>query len=190
MYALLFASNIAFAGWEELDRDNGCVFFRASEPDAQGVLPVRAECDWPIEPRTLHHLLGRFADHDLYFSSIVKCEPVPGHPDRVWQLHESSGIPQREVVLQMGKEDIPGGKRFTWTRAEDQSMNSGRGVEVPVDSGFWEVVDNGSGGSTIRYELRYLPGGYAPPFMVRWFLGSGMQVFVGQLRSYAEKHAR
>ena len=65
----------------------------------------------------------------------------------------------------------------------------GSGRRGSVDSGFWEVVDNGSGGSTIRYELRYLPGGYAPPFMVRWFLGSGMQVFVGQLRSYAEKHA-
>lgn len=190
MLSLLLLSTTALAGWVELDRGNGCVFYKSDSLEGSGVQPVRAECDWPVEPGVLHRLLRKSADHDLYFASISKCEPVPDHPDRVWQLHESPGIAPREVVLQVSEVDVPGGKRFSWEKANDQSMNSGRGVEVPVDSGFWEITDNGLGGSKVVYELRYLPGGHAPAFMVRWFLGTGMQTFIGELRRYAEKHGR
>jgi hypothetical protein len=188
--ALLLATSIASAGWEETDRDNGCVFFKATATEASGAQPVRAECDWPVPPKTLHHMLGKIADHDLYFSNISKCEPVSGHPTWTWQLHETAGISPREVVLEMGEEDIAGGKRFTWTKAGDQSTNSGAGVEIALNTGMWEITDNGSGGAKVVYELRYLPGGKVPGFMVRWFQGAGMQSFIGELRTYAEKHAR
>ena len=90
----------------------------------------------------------------------------------------------------MGEEDIPGGKRFTWTKAPDQGTNSGAGVEIALNTGKWEVTKNTDGGSRVIYELRYLPGGRVPGFLVRWFQGTGMKLFVGELRSHAEKQGR
>jgi hypothetical protein len=190
MLPLFLAASLtlAQAGWEETARDNGCVFYKATTTEADGVQPVRATCDWPIKPKTLHRLLDKVEDHDLYFSGITKCNLI-GHEGavaRTWQLHETPGMSAREVVLDMETTVIDGGWRFAWTKAADQSHNTGGGVEIELNTGMWEVTDNGQGGSKVVYELRYKPGGNVPGFMVRWFQGSGMQSLIGELRTYAK----
>jgi len=192
MLTLFLAASLtaAHAGWEETARDNGCVFYKSTTTEADGAQPVRATCDWPIQPKTLHRLLDKVEDHDLYFSGITKCNLIreDGAVARTWQLHETPGLSAREVVLDMETTDIEGGWRFTWTKAADQSHNTGGAVEIALNTGKWEVTDNGSGGSKVVYELRYKPGGSVPGFMVRWFQGSGMQSLIGELRTYAKAH--
>jgi hypothetical protein len=192
MLALILAAAVAHAGWEETDRKGGCVFFKASAPEASGALPLRAECDWAVEPKTLQHLLGRAADHDLYFNGITKCEELArsGATTTVWQLHENPGITSREVVIDLTESDIVGGKRYAWDLAADQSHNSGQSVAIPLNKGMWEVTDKGDGTSHVVYELRYLAGGKVPGFMVRWFQGAGVQAVVLELKAYAEKSGR
>ena len=194
MLPLILAGSltVAHAGWEETARDNGCVFYKSTTTETGGAQPVRATCDWPVPPKTLHRLLDKVEDHDLYFSGITKCNLVSreGTVARTWQLHETPGLSPREVVLDMETMAIDGGWRFSWTKASDQSHNSGGGVEIALNTGKWEVTDNGSGGSKVVYELRYQPGGKVPGFMVRWFQGAGMQSLIGELRSFAEAQPR
>lgn len=192
MLALFLISTLAHAGWEETGRKGGCVFYKSETVEPSGAQPLRAECDWPVEPKSLQHLLSRAADHDLYFTTITKCEELArsGNTTTVWQLHENPGVTSREVVIDLTEEDIPGGKRFAWERAADQSHNSGQSVTVPLNTGKWEVTDKGDGTSHVVYELRYLAGGKLPAFLVRWFQGAGLQNVVLDMRAYAEKHGR
>lgn len=184
---LLLLSSLALAGWTKTAEENGCVFFIG---DRQGAYaPVRAECSWPIPAEKLQKLVAVNGDHDDYFSSVAESTvlgPTAGG-DLVYQRHEASGISDREVVLVMGKEPIPGGMRYAWSKAPDQSKITGKHVPAVADSGKWEVVADGAG-SKVVYELMYDPGGSVPSFLVRWFQGSGLRTLVGELRKWAETH--
>lgn len=184
---LLLLSSLAFAGWNETARENGCVFFLG---DREGtVQPVRAECDWPIAADKLQALVGKSADHDLYFSAVEEAEllgPGPNGTELYYQRHVAGGISDRDVVLAFSKEAIPGGWRYAWTKAADQSKRKGQ-VEAVTDTGKWEVTAT-PGGSHVVYELRYDAGGSVPSFVVRWFQGSGIRTLVGEMRKWAETH--
>lgn len=187
MVSLALLLSVAFAGWTETAREHGCVF---SKGTAEGdVVPLHAECDWPVAPEKLHALLARNADHQAYFSAVEKSDVLSraGGIEKVRQVHVAAGISDREVILDFAVDDLPGGKRYRWTKAADQSALTGAGVEPAVDTGKWEVVAGGSG-SKVVYELRYGPGGSVPGFIVRWFQGSGFRTLVGELRTYAESH--
>lgn len=181
---------VAYAGWTLTDEGNGCRFFKGSAEStpAGEVVPLRAECDWPISARTLQDLLAQSGDHDDYFSAVVESTVVGTDPDGgdlVYQVHRAAGISDREVELRMWSEDIPGGKRYNWTRSKDRTKLTGKRVEVPLDTGKWEVTSSGTGAHVV-YELRYLAGGSVPGFLVRWFQGAGMEGLVGELRKAGE----
>ncbi len=184
---LLLLSSLAFAGWTKNAEENGCVFYLG---DRQGAYaPVRAECVWPIAPEKLQKLLAAEGAHDDYFTSVAESTvigPTSGG-NLVYQRHQASGISDREIMLVMGTETIPGGTRYTWTRAQDQSKVTGEHVPCVVDTGKWEVSAEGTG-SRVVYELMYDPGGSVPSFLVRWFQGSGTRTLVGELRKWAEAH--
>lgn len=189
MLALLLAATVAHAGWVETDRSDGCVFYKAADVEADGVQPLRAECDWEVDPAVLKRLLAKVEDHDMYFSGVAKCNMLSqtGRKAQTWQLHETPGLSPREVVLDMETVDIEGGQRFVWEKAADQSHNSGAGVEILLNQGKWEITDGPGGGSHVVYEARYLAGGRVPGLVVRWSQGSGVQRLVLELKSYAEK---
>lgn len=184
---LLLLSSVALAGWTRSSEENGCVFFVG---DRQGAYaPVRAECEWPIAPAELQKLLADNNAHADYFTSVAQSRvlgPTAGG-ELVYQVHEASGISDREIVLLMGQEAIPGGTRYTWTRAADQSKITGKLVATPVDTGKWEVTATPTG-SKVVYELLYDPGGSVPSFLVRSFQGGGTRTLVGELRAWAEAH--
>lgn len=184
---LLLLSSVAFAGWTRTAEENGCVFFTG---DRQGTYaPVRAECEWPIAADELQKLLAVNKAHADYFASVSQSRvlgPTTGG-ELVYQVHEASGISDREIVLLMGQEAIPGGTRYTWTRATDQSGITGKLVPTVVDTGKWEVSATATG-SRVVYELLYDPGGSVPSFLVRSFQGAGTRTLVGELRAWAESH--
>ncbi len=186
MLPLLFVS-AALAGWTQTAQKNDCTFFKG--PAEGAVVPLRAECEWPIEPQKLMGLLAKIEDHDLYFSSVSTSDvvgPVAGGSN-VYQVHQAAGISDREAMLIYSDEAIPGGHRYSWTKNPDQTGVTGEEVEMPVDTGKWEITASGTG-SHVVYELRYDPGGSVPGFVVRWFQGSGVRTLVGELRSWAESH--
>ncbi|MFZ5477774.1 MAG: hypothetical protein ACOZNI_13445 [Myxococcota bacterium] len=178
---------VALAGWTPNGSENGCTFFLG---DVEGkVQPVRAECDWPIAADELHRLIAATGDHDLYFSAVESCDVIgkSGDKEVATQVHVASGISDREVVLLFGKEPLPGGMRYTWTKSPDQTAAKRGLVPVAVDTGKWEITST-PGGSHVVYELRYDAGGSVPGFLVRWFQGSGLKTLIGELRTWAETH--
>jgi hypothetical protein len=184
---LVLVATSALAAWTETARANDCIFYKGA---AEGeVTPVKAECDWPIAAEKLQAILAKVGDHDLYFSAVEESTVLgpTTSGDLVYQSHKASGISDREIVLVMGSESIPDGKRFTWTAAADQSKVTGEKVQIPLDTGKWEVTSRPAG-SHVVYELRYLAGGSVPGFLVRWFQGAGVQALVGELRTWAETH--
>lgn len=187
MIALLLVTS-ALAGWTVTNESNDCTFYKG---DSVGeVLPVRAECDWPIEPSKLQGLIARIDDHNLYFSSVALSRVVATNAGEhnVYQVHVATGISDREAMLLYTDEPITGGHRYTWRVNPDQTGITGEKVRLVEDAGKWEITAGASGGSHVVYELNYDAGGSVPGFVVRWFQGSGVRTLVGELRSYAEDH--
>lgn len=183
MWIGLLVSVAAANGWTESAQSDGCTFYTGARQGEYA--PVRAVCQWDIPPEKLQGLVARSADHDKYFSSVSVAEQVEA--GRFRQVHQASGISDRELIVDMGQQTIPGGVRYWWKKSADQSGVSGDNVEVVVDTGKWEITAS-EGGSKVIYELMYDPGGSVPGFLVRWFQTSGTQQLVGELYAYAKAH--
>lgn len=187
MNLLLALSSLALAAWTPNGTENGCTFFLGTPEN--GVQPVRAECDWPISADRLHRAVAATAEHDRYFATVAECDvlgPAPGGGELVRQVHEATGMSDREATLLFTQSPIAGGKRYGWALAAQQRPTER--VPVKLDTGFWEISDNGKGGARVVYELRYDPGGSVPGFLVRWFQGSGVKQLVGELRAWVEQN--
>jgi len=189
MIWLLAALSTAQAGWTHTADEHGCRFFKG-QIETGGVVPIRAECDWPMASTQIDALLSVNDGHHLYFPNILESEKVGDRAggEMVWQRQEVPGANDREVVIIMRRETEGTLIRHTWARIPSEEGLKGVGVHVAVNRGKWEVSDNGSGGTKLIYEVRYMPGGSVPGFLVRWFQGDGCREFVGSLRTYAEAH--
>jgi hypothetical protein len=184
MWITLLAT--AHAAWTETARVNDCTFSKG--PPEGGVQPVHVECHWPVAPDKLHALLADGNRHAAIFDGITSTHQVGTEAggELFYQVHQASGMSDREIVVRLTDEAIPDGRRYAWTKATDQSALTHELVEIELNTGMWEVTGEGAG-SKIVYELRYAAGGSVPGFLVRWFQGSGVQALVGELRAMAEK---
>ncbi len=188
MLALLFVSS-ALAGWTMTNESNDCKFYKG-EPNANEIVPLRAECDWPLEPTKLQGLIAKIDDHNLYFSSVAVSRVVASNAGEhnVYQVHVATGIADREAMLLYSDQPIEGGHQYSWKVNPDQTGIGGDKVRLEDDQGKWEVTANAGGGAHVVYELLYDAGGSVPGFVVRWFQGSGVRTLVGELREYAEEN--
>ncbi len=154
---------------------------------ADGVLEAQARCTWPVPAERLDALLAAWGDQAGYFSNLAESTVLEQRDGRmlVRQVHRASGISDREVVMECFTEAIPGGMRYRWRKAADQSKSSGQRVEVAVHEGFWQVT-RGEHETIVEYHMRYLPGGSVPSFLVSMFLSSGMEGVLADLRQAAE----
>jgi len=154
---------------------------------ADGVLEGEARCEWPLRPEQLEPLLAAWGEQARYFSNVAESSVLEQGGDRmlVRQVYHASGISDREVIMECFTEAIPGGRRYRWRKAADQSKSSGRNVEVAVHEGYWQIVE-GPHGTVVEYHMRYLPGGNVPSFLVSMFLSSGMEGVLNDLRRAAE----
>lgn len=186
---LLVLVPFALAGWTANGTENDCNFFLGAVES--GVQPVRAECDWPIQPSKLQATVAKLGKHADYFATVAESTELgagPGGTELVRQVHTAAGLSDRETIVAFSTTSITGGYRYSWTIAADQTQATGKRVAVVKDTGKWEITDNGKGGSKVVYELAYDPGGSVPGFLVRWFQGSGVKALVGELRTWVEKH--
>jgi hypothetical protein len=183
-----FVLATALAGsWTETAREGGCVFFKAP---AQGkAVPVRAECDWELPAEALHALIAPGDRFDRYMSGVSKSERVAQQPAgaiRVLQVHVFSGVTDRAAFLDYVTTDVPGGKRYAYSKASDQSALPQGYVELGRNEGYWEVIHRGEGAHLV-FESAYVAGGYIPGFLVRWLQGAGMRKAVAEVKSAARR---
>jgi hypothetical protein len=165
-------------------RGDGCELVKG--PAEDGVTPVLAECKWPVPVERLHTLIRNWGEHYRYFGNLAESTVLGASDDVVLvrHVHRASGISDREVIVEWTTEKIPDGYRYHWRKSPDQSAATGTRVEVEVCSGYWEVTRDGSG-SRVGYEVRYLPGGSVPSFLVQMFQSSGMRGVLADLRKAA-----
>jgi len=158
----------------------------ATDRSADGALEAHARCKWAIPAARIHAILAAWGDQARTFRNVAESTVLEQDDAHVLvrQIHRASGIADREVIAECFTEAIPGGRRYRWRKAADQSKSTGRNVEVAVHEGFWEVTE-GDGATTVEYQLRYLPGGSVPSFLVSMFLSSGMEGVLSDLRQAA-----
>ncbi|MCB9778936.1 MAG: hypothetical protein H6742_10265 [Alphaproteobacteria bacterium] len=187
MTGLLLALTLASPAhaWTDLGEKNGCAFSKQEEGD---IVAMRAQCTWDLPADKVIAWMGDWNKHGELFGSVASSKvlgSLQGGKGKVMQVHQASGISDREVVMDVDREDIPGGIRITHSKSADQSALSGERVEVGRDDGLWEIVSTADGGCTVLYELRYDPAGKVPGFMVKWFQGSGFKTMLDELKAKA-----
>jgi len=156
-------------------------------PAEGGATRVLAQCDWDTPITRLDAMIRNWEGHDLYFSNLAESKIVDQNAERVRvrQVQTASGISDREVVVDWRVETVPGGYRYSWDKAPDQSAASGSRVEVERTKGFWEITSRGEK-SHLRYSVEYLPGGNVPTFLLRMFQSSGIRGVLADLRGAAD----
>lgn len=155
--------------------------------EANGVVPMHAECWWPdVTVDKFKSKLSKWDLHDDIWTAVVSSDVRETDGDRalVWQVHQSKGIANREVLLWMKHEVVDGADRYSWTQARDRELAVADGdVATLRDDGYWQVKADPRGGVTVIHHLAYDPGGSVPGFVVRWFQTSGLKA------NLAEAHA-
>jgi hypothetical protein len=186
-WILLLGSALAAPpGFNVSKRDvEGCTLY-LGPAEADGVVPMRAECRWPdVSVEQFDRAYADWTRHDEIFSSIASSDLVStnGATKTLRQTYTASGISDREMLIDGTRTEIDGGLRFEWHKHPgDQGITSGN-VEALRSDGFWEVTAHPEGGVTAIHQLSYDPGGRVPGFLVRWFQTSGLAAIVGDLKA-------
>ncbi len=151
------------------------------DPDEAGLKLVIAECAWPIAAPKVIAAVKAVEKHGEYLDSVKESTPLGG--DRFLQIHQASGISDRQITLKFTNEDLPdGGFRTKWTRDAKQEPLRDGVIDAPVDDGMWEVHPDGAG-SRVIYHLKYDAGGKVPNWLVQSFQKSGVADIVEQMRA-------
>lgn len=168
--------------WTVSHQDPTCTYYQG-EVEQSGAIPVRVECEWAVDAAQAARVLSEQAGHDEIFRAVSESTVLSddGRKRRVYQVQHAAGVTDRHVILEYTKEQLVNGWRFQWRKADDQSELRGDGVEVEVTEGEWVVTETETG-MRLEYELRYLPGGKVPVFLVGWFQGMGTRQVIGDLR--------
>jgi len=152
--------------------------------DAAGLVLAMADCTWPIAPAKVIAAVRAIEKHDDYLKSVSESTILAD--GRVLQIHQASGISDRQITLSVTNKDLPdGGFKTSWTRAGTQEALREDMVDAPVDDGSWEVHPDGAG-SKVIYSLRYDAGGKVPNWLVQSFQKTGIADIVEQMRAAAE----
>ncbi len=184
MFMLLATTSIAWAGWTPVGTANDCEFFKSDQDST--ITPMRAVCDWPTPPDDVIGALDAADTLEDVFSTIHESSVLSGEPGqtaRVYQLYKVTSLFKREVVLSMASEEIPGGRRFLWKKADDQSALTGTATAIDAMENLWEVTGTATG-CRVVFEVSYAPGGRVPGFLITWFQGTGVQAQLADLRSF------
>ena len=172
---------------EELSKigeKHDCVVYKGAM-GATGISSVVAKCEWAVPADKVIKAVSTVDMHDDWLSAVAACTPLGG--DRFMQVHQASGISDRQITLKFTNATRPdGGFRTSWTRSDPQeALGDGR-ILANVDDGYWDVTPNGAG-STVEYGLLYDPAGKVPKWVVNSFQKGGTLDTLEQMRDAAKK---
>lgn len=169
---------------------SGCTLM-LGPAEADGVVPMRAECHWADVPYDKFvRVFSKWEDHDVFFGTISASDvlSVNAGVSQVHQVHVSKGIADREIVLDGTSAPDGDGTKFSWKKSAHQVGASGDRVEVARSEGYWIARPAADGGVDVEHQLSYDPGGSVPGFLVRWFQTSGLSSIVTDLHTYMTTH--
>lgn len=175
------------AGWKVTDTtaDGGACELSLGPAEADGVVPMRAECYWKdVSIDKFKVGMADWNKHDEAFTAVVesKVQRTAGDKSLVFQKHQSSGISDREVLIWMWHEVADGYDRYAWNTAVSEALTPASGnVRCARSEGYWQAKADPSGGVRVVHVLSYDPGGSVPGFLVRWFQTSGLATNASEL---------
>jgi hypothetical protein len=174
----------AYAERRVVAKRAGCSI-SVGDKDAAGLNLVIADCIWPVASDKVVGVVKAVDKHDEYLSSVKESTVLADA--RVLQIHQASGISDRQITLQFTNEDLAGGGfKTSWTRADTQEPLRDGMVDVPVNDGMWEVHPDGSG-SMVTYHLKYDVGGSIPTWLAQSFQQGGIADVVEEMRAAASQ---
>jgi hypothetical protein len=148
--------------------------------DNRGTDLIVATCHWNADFARVQAVI-RDAPSHVFFSSVVVSRSLAD--GRIVQVHQASGISDREVTLDFTETAVgEGGVRVSWTKSGKQEPIGDGRVEVVINDGYWEVHAAGEGKVKVIYSLRYDPGGRVPNWVVRAFQKNGIADIVEEMR--------
>ena len=187
---LFFIPSWGWAQWEEDDRESGCIRYKG--PKKQNLLPMKAVCTWSLSPKAVKRVLKRPDLFQHCFSRVKVSQEVPTIHSallmRVYQVHDASPVSDRAVYLDYRVEELSTEWKLHFNLAPlDEIRPTGTDlVAVKANRGTWTVTPH-SKGVKVELESRYDPGGSVPRFMINWFISSGVQKMMDELRSCVKK---
>lgn len=186
--ALVLALFFAAAAQADVEATSeGCTVARTSE-DARGVGTYLSECHWPL---AVELVVRAFSDRRLMEASNPNLGEMRDLGDgRSMSVHTHFGVADRQSTVEGMSEPLPGGGLLQRYRsaARQAPLAPGR-VQVLVDEGVWEIAPDGAGGTKLRFEMRYDPGGNLRPWLIRRFQAAGIADSLEALRRSAESLA-
>ena len=182
--ASLLAAPAAAEELTKLGEKHGCVIYKGAMGET-GIAGVVAKCTWDVPADKVVKAVSNVDMHDDWLSAVQSCKSLGD--DRWLQVHQASGISDRQIVLKFSNETrADGGFRTSWTRSDPQEALVDGRIEAAVDDGYWDVTPNGTG-STVEYGLLYGPAGKVPKWIVNGFQKGGTMDTVGQMLEAAKK---
>ncbi len=159
-----------------------------------GLPAIHVTCSWPDVPaHTLEHLLGRVDDHAPLFWMITDDHLVREEDGRslVFQRHQAPVTRPREALVWIQKQrQQDGAWTLTWALDDGAFQPSDGALRPARNDGRWEVRPTPDGGSQLRLDLAYDPGGAVPSWLVRWCQGPGAMRALDGLHDRAAREAR
>jgi hypothetical protein len=158
-----------------------------------GVGTFVADCRWHIAPRFVTAIVGDSRRVAEASSSLIESTKLAD--GRVVNVH-SPGWPiaDRQSTLAIDKRPLPGGGlMLAYELAPSQEPLPPGRVQALRDEGRWEIRGDGNGGTKLRYESRYDPGGGLPLVLVRSTVGSSIEESLREILAAAraaEERAR
>jgi hypothetical protein len=186
-WMLIAATMAAPSGWKVTDDDSDGCELSLGPAEADGYVPMRAECYWPEGSLDkFKQIMSDWEFHDDIFDSVVHSQIKRKEGDKsvVWQEHQASGISNREVMIEMWHEVADGYDRYAWKTLPNEPLTPKDGnVRTIRSDGYWQAKADPKGGIRVVHVLSYNPGGSVPGFIVRWFQTSGLATNASEVRA-------
>lgn len=150
-----------------------------------GVGTFVARCRWAVAPRFVAGIVGDSRRVAEASTSLAESRKLPD--GRVVNVH-SPGWPisDRQSTLAIEKTPLADGGLVLAYRLAPQQEPLGRGrVQALRDEGRWDIRGDGAGGTSLRYESRYDPGGDLPLGLVRRTVRSSLEESLGEILAAA-----
>ena len=190
--ALVFFSVLtarAESTWIEDERESGCIRYKGKRQT--NLLPIKVICTWEISARALHRVLSKPEDFEHCFSRVKVSNRIStaGQLDvyrRVFQVHDASPLRDRGLYLdyRLSQRDERWRLSFQLVLPPQATPLDDNLIPVKQNYGYWEVKETDLG-TQVTMESFYDPGGSVPNFLVRWFVGSGVQKMMDELKECA-----
>ena len=193
IYGIVFLAPIhtLWAQWSVDEEEEGCIRYKG--PEKENTIPIKVVCTWSLKPVDIQKILSLPEDFETCFSRVkasylLKNLTKSSSLKRVYQIHDGSPASDRAIYLDYIQSTSKNKWMMAFKKSPSQEVKSidKKWVAVKVHQGKWTVEPH-SKGVRVTLQSIYDPGGSVPSFLVRWFMGTGVQKMMDELHTCARK---